>query len=80
MLQYPDVQLKAREELDRVIEDLRLPTLADRSSLPYINAIWKETLRWNPIAPLALPHVVQQDDEYAGYLIPKGAMIMANVW
>jgi len=45
---YPDAQSKAFEEIDRVIGHDRLPTLADLENLPYIEALWKETLRWSP--------------------------------
>lgn len=29
---------------------------------------------------VALPHGVTEEDEYAGYRIPEGATVMANVW
>ncbi|KAF7974983.1 hypothetical protein HWV62_10733 [Athelia sp. TMB] len=49
MTLYPDVQVKAQAELDALIgKDLRLPTFSDRDYLPYVNAIVKEVLRWNP--------------------------------
>ena len=43
---YPEVQAKAQAELDAVIGRERLPTPADRDSLPYIGAICKELDRW----------------------------------
>ena len=49
---YPDVQKKAQAELDTVVGSNRLPDFHDRPSLPYINAVLKETLRWNLVAPL----------------------------
>ena len=52
MMLYPEVQRKAQTEVDRVIGSDRLPTLADRSSLPYVGALVQEVLRWNPVAPL----------------------------
>jgi cytochrome P450 len=51
----------AQEELDRVVGD-RLPTYADQDSLPYINAIVKESLRWELVIPLGVPHRAMQDD------------------
>lgn len=48
--------------------------------MPYINALVKEILRWNPAVPLGLPHQVTQDDNYRGYTIPKGAVVWANIW
>ena len=50
----PEIQEKAREEIYRVIGTDRLPTLADRSRLPYVTAVMKETLRWHPPAPQGL--------------------------
>jgi cytochrome P450 len=48
---HPEVLLKAREEVDRVVGTERLPTLADRDKLVYIDAIVKEILRWNVVTP-----------------------------
>ncbi|EEU37635.1 uncharacterized protein NECHADRAFT_53484 [Fusarium vanettenii 77-13-4] len=76
----PDVQRKAQEEIGRVIGKDRLPTLADRPNLPYIDAIVKEVLRWHPVAPMGLPHTSTADDVCEGYFIPKGSMLFANVW
>ncbi|TFK34708.1 cytochrome P450 [Crucibulum laeve] len=76
----PEVQVKAQKELDRVIGHRRLPEFSDRPSLPYINAIVKEVLRWNPVAPLGLPHMVTNDDEYKGYFIPAGTIVVGNSW
>ena len=55
MLLYPEAQKKAQEELDRVIGTDHLPSLNDRENLPYIWAMVKETLRWNPIGPMGMP-------------------------
>lgn len=47
---YPEVQAKAQAELDSVVGD-RLPTVADKESLPYLNAVLQETIRWHPVGP-----------------------------
>ena len=49
---FPEVQRKAQTELDAVIGDDRLPTIADRERLPYLNALVLEVLRWMPVAPM----------------------------
>ena len=46
MVKNPDVFMKAREELDRVVGQERLPDFEDRPSLPYINALQKELYRY----------------------------------
>jgi cytochrome P450 len=77
---YPEVQKRAQAEIDRVVGRDRLPTMFDRPNLPYIEALILETLRWHPISPIPLAHKCEKDDVYGDYLIPKGALIMANVW
>jgi len=53
MVLYPDVQKHAQAEIDSVIGMDRLfPTFEDRASLPYVEAILREVLRWHPIVPL----------------------------
>ena len=52
MALYPEVQKKAQAEIDTVIGPNRLPDFHDRPSLPYINAVVKESTRWNLAAPL----------------------------
>lgn len=80
MAMHPEVQKTAQAELDAVIGSHRLPYYTDRSSLPYIDAIVKECLRWQPVAPLGVVHKSIADDEYKGYFIPKGTLVMANIW
>jgi cytochrome P450 len=80
MTTYPNVQRKAQEEIDRVVGPHRLPGFQDRQSLPYNDALVKEVLRWHPITPMGLPHMTTEDDVCEGYLIPKGAYLLPNIW
>ncbi|TDZ15801.1 O-methylsterigmatocystin oxidoreductase [Colletotrichum orbiculare MAFF 240422] len=80
MTVFPRVQQKAQEEIDRVVGQDRLPTAADRPNLPYVDALVKELLRWQPVAPMGLPHTSSDDDVVEGYFIPKDAMILPNIW
>ena len=52
MVLFPEVQARAQAELDAVVGSKRLPSFDDRDSLPYINAVWKEVLRWHSVTPL----------------------------
>ncbi|KAJ7810310.1 cytochrome P450 [Mycena olivaceomarginata] len=79
MVLYPQVQRIAQQELDTLLGD-RLPTILDRESTPYLNALIKETLRWHPSLPLGIPHRSSQDVYYKGYLIPKNTIAIPNVW
>ncbi|EUC62769.1 O-methylsterigmatocystin oxidoreductase [Rhizoctonia solani AG-3 Rhs1AP] len=80
MIFYPEAQAKAQEEIDRVIPRSRLPVMEDREHLPYINRLIKEVLRWRPVVPTGIPHACFQDDIYQGFAIPKGAMVIGNIW
>ncbi|EIW84420.1 cytochrome P450 [Coniophora puteana RWD-64-598 SS2] len=80
LLQNPAVQKRAHAELWAVVGNNRLPTFEDRPSLPYIDALIREVTRWNPAAPLGLPHVSTEDDIYEGYFIPQGSIMVANTW
>lgn len=80
MTLYPEVQRKAQEEIDRVLGPGRLPTMADRPHLPYVDALVKEVLRWHPVAPMGIPHMSSEDDMYNGYFIPKGTLLLPNIW
>ena len=80
MLLNPQIQSKAQEELDRVVGSNRLPEFSDEPDLPYLRAIYKEVLRWQPVLPLGIAHRNIRDDEYQGMFIPKGSTIIVNQW
>ncbi|KAI0791751.1 cytochrome P450 [Abortiporus biennis] len=80
MLTFPTVQKKAQEELERVVGRNRLPDFNDKPSLPFVDALVKEVMRWQPVTPLAAPHATTASDEYMGYYIPNGALIIGNAW
>jgi len=81
MVVFPEVQRKAQEQIDRVVGSSPLPIMEDEPNLQYIRGCVKETLRWMPTTILgAVPHAVSKDDEYMGYLIPKGAGVLNNVY
>lgn len=52
MKYFPSAQIKAQEELDRVVGPDRLPDFSDASNLPYVNALIREVFRWQPISPI----------------------------
>ncbi|KAG2738465.1 cytochrome P450 [Suillus brevipes Sb2] len=77
---FPDLQKKAQAEIDAVVGPDRPPSFADRNSLPYIEALVKEVFRWNVVSPTGFPHRVTEDDVHDGYYIPKGSMVLSNIW
>lgn len=80
MIIYPDVQKQAQDEIDRATGGARLPCLADHESLPYTSRIVSETFRWNPVGPMGLAHVAEEDIRLEDYIIPRGAYLLPAVW
>lgn len=77
MATNPEVQQKAKKELDLVVGPDRLPTYDDYDFLPYIRAIFMECARWLPVVPISIPHRVTADEYYKEYFIPAGTIILA---
>jgi len=80
LVQYPEVQRRAQEEIDAVIGRERLPIHEDKDLMPYTEAICREVLRWQPVTPLGILRSNIVDDVYDGWLIPKGTIVLWNVW
>jgi len=80
MVLYPDIQRRAQAEIDRVVGQGRLPTFADRPNLPYFEAVIREAFRCALVTPVGISHYAMEDDEYKGYFIPKGTIMMGNIW
>ncbi|OSD01451.1 cytochrome P450 [Trametes coccinea BRFM310] len=80
MAMHPDKQRIAQAELDTVVGPNRLPAFSDRASLPYVNALIKETFRWHNVVPLGIPHETTADEEFNGWFIPKGTVLIPNQW
>ncbi|OCH91997.1 cytochrome P450 [Obba rivulosa] len=75
-----DKQLRAQAEIDASMSCDRLPTLKDREDLPYVNALMKETMRWQPATPMGLARCSVNDDFYDGYYIPGNTTVLPNIW
>ncbi|KAJ7460150.1 cytochrome P450 [Mycena latifolia] len=80
MLSNPDAQKCAQAEIDSLTGGKYLPDFEDEASLPYVSALVKEVLRWRNVAPVGMPHMLTTADEYRGYRLPAGSMILGNTW
>lgn len=80
MITHPEVFKKAQKEIDDVVGHDRLPTFEDRPSLPYLECVMNEVLRWGVPVPMGLPHRLMEDDVYNGMHIAKGTLVFANIW
>ncbi|XP_060221895.1 cytochrome P450 2J3-like isoform X1 [Meriones unguiculatus] len=79
MALYPEVQEKVQAEIDSVIGQGRLPSLADRDTMPYTNAVIHEVQRMGNIIPFNVPREVAVDTKFAGFDLIKGAMFLTNL-
>ncbi|KAF9485763.1 cytochrome P450 [Pholiota conissans] len=88
----PDIQKKAQAEVDGVLKTgdgstspttrrtMRLPDFGDRAAMPYTEALMRELWRYWPTAPMGAPHCALGEDEYRGWYIPRGAVVLPNIW
>lgn len=77
---FPEQVAKAQEELDSIVGRGRLPLYDDKPNLPFVCAFIEETTRWRPLAMAGIPHSTVQEDFYKGYRIPKGSIVIPNIW
>jgi cytochrome P450 len=76
--QYPEVEQKLHEELDRVLAG-RIPTFADLPNLPYTEMIIKESMRLFPPA-WTTTREAARDTTLGGFPIKKGRILMVNIY
>ncbi|KAF8058710.1 cytochrome P450 [Lyophyllum atratum] len=97
LARQPEVQTRLRDEIRSMERTLQSRgdsgyTTADLDSMPYLNAVLKETLRYHPVAintfreaikddvlPLSTPIVTTSGEVINEIPIPKGMAIMTSV-
>lgn len=81
LLRNPGIMAKVRAEIEDTLGSKETIEESDAVSLPYLQAVVKETLRLHPLAPVMLPHKAVEDGvEIGGYAVPKGCTVIFNVW
>ncbi|KAL2896009.1 Cytochrome P450 76AD1 [Bienertia sinuspersici] len=80
LIRNPKMMAKAQEEIEQVLGKDRQIQESDIIKLPYLQAIIKETLRLHPPTVFLLPRKANIDVELYGYVVPRGAQILVNLW
>ena len=80
MVAFPDIQAKVQDEIDRVVDHGELPKLRHRPDLSYTEAVLHESMRFSVALPTAVPHTTTRDTTVGGYDVPKGTMVLINLW
>ncbi|GLJ32530.1 hypothetical protein SUGI_0654550 [Cryptomeria japonica] len=80
LIANPHVMKQAQKELEEVVSLNKKVEESDINHLPYLHAIVKEVFRLHPTLPLAVPHKEDNLCEVGGYMIPKDAQVIVNVW
>ncbi|KAF8191985.1 cytochrome P450 [Mycena galopus ATCC 62051] len=80
MLANPEAQRKAQAEIDAVTGGKYLPDFDDEVAMPYVSALVKEVLRWKNVTPIGIPHFLATEDEYRGYRLPAGSIVIGSTW
>ena len=47
--------------------------------MPYIEAIYREVLRYKPPLHMGMPHCLTEDDHYKEFFIPKGVSFLFSM-
>ena len=74
------IQARAHGELKAAVGADGLPGMEHQGSLPYLHAVILESMRYRTVGPLGLPHKAIEDVELDGYIIPRNAQVLGNIY
>ncbi|GKA02245.1 cytochrome P450 71A4-like protein [Tanacetum coccineum] len=82
VIKHPRVMKKLQQELDEIAQGRQRITEEDLENTqhPYLNAIFKESMRLHIPIPLLLPREATQDVKVMGYDIAAGTQVLINAW
>lgn len=79
LLNHPNVLKRAREEIDRHVENGKQVEVSDIPKLGYIDAIIKETMRLYPVGALSERYTTEEC-EVGRFNVPAGTRLLVNIW
>lgn len=77
---HEELQKDLHEEIDRVIGHNNKPCVQHKQKMPLMQATILETLRLSSVIPMAIPHYCIKDSVVKGYHVPKGTVVLTNIW
>ncbi|KAE8693736.1 cyclin-A3-4-like [Hibiscus syriacus] len=80
LLNHPKALEKVRAEIDSHVGYNHPLNDSDLANLPYLRCVVNETLRLYPPGPFLMPHYSSEDCTVGGYEVPKGTLLIVNVW
>ncbi|CAI0421130.1 unnamed protein product [Linum tenue] len=80
LLNNPEAMSNLASEINQNVGFGRLLEEADLPKLNYLQNVIDETLRLYPPVPLLIPHESSEETTVCGYNVPKGVMLLVNVW
>lgn len=80
LVKYPEMQVRLQQEVDKVVDRSRLPSIEDQLQLPYVMAFIYEVMRYTSFVPLTIPHSTTKETSIMGYTIPKNTVVFINQW
>ena len=80
LLKHPDAMKRVQEEIDKIVGSDRLPEMTDKTEMPFTQAVVYECMRLAAPVPMGVMHAASEDTALMDYTIPKGTMLIANIW
>nr|AKH61558.1 CYP76AD3/P450 tyrosinase fusion protein [Expression vector pWCD2111] len=81
LMRNPIMMKRAQNEIALVLgKDNATIQESDIANMPYLQAIIKETLRLHPPTVFLLPRKAITNVKLYGYIVPKNAQILVNLW
>uniref|UniRef100_A0A3Q1EGF8 Cytochrome P450 1A n=2 Tax=Acanthochromis polyacanthus TaxID=80966 RepID=A0A3Q1EGF8_9TELE len=80
LVKYPEIQVRLQQEVDKVVDHSRVPSIEDQAALPYVMAFIYEVMRFTSFVPLTIPHSTTTDTSIMDYVIPKNTVVFINQW
>jgi len=79
LAKHPEIQDRLYKEIRQVCGDDKV-TEDHLRQLPYLNAMFHETLRYHSPVPLVPPRFVHENTKLAGYDVPAGTEMIINLY